>query len=196
MITWLLMVFGVVFLITAICRFIKDTPFLRHFSLALATVGLVLALVALGSTIQMARGEAHYPAAERVVDEYGVLSMSERYRLRQRLASIENSYRGRPQTSILIPKTLFDLSIEQYSNEVFKRWRLGTRGIDNGVLVVVAPKEKKLRIEVGYGLEGTIPDVVAGDITRMMIPYIVKSQWFVAFTVAINQIEQRIKADG
>ena len=59
-----------------------------------------------------------------------------------------------------------DDSIEAYANNVFHTWRLGQKGKDNGVLVVVAPNDHKLRIEVGYGLEGTLPDGAAGEIIR------------------------------
>jgi uncharacterized protein len=57
-------------------------------------------------------------------------------------------------------------SIEQYSIAVAEKWKVGFKGSDNGILMITAIKEKQLRIEVGYGLEGKIPDVVAGRIVR------------------------------
>ena len=57
-------------------------------------------------------------------------------------------------------------SIEEYATRVFESWKLGQKGKDNGVLVVVAPKDRKMRIEVGYGLEGTLTDAPASRIIR------------------------------
>ena len=50
---------------------------------------------------------------------------------------------------------------------MFEAWKLGQKGKDNGVLVVVAPNDRKMRIEVGYGLEGTLPDVAAAALSAM-----------------------------
>jgi uncharacterized protein len=57
-------------------------------------------------------------------------------------------------------------TVEQYANRLFKEWGIGKKGIDNGVLVLVAPAERKVRIEVGYGLEPVLPDGLAGEIIR------------------------------
>jgi hypothetical protein len=62
--------------------------------------------------------------------------------------------------------TIGSESIEEYATRVFESWKLGEKGKDNGVLVVVAPKDRKMRIEVGYGLEGTLTDVGASRIIR------------------------------
>ena len=57
-------------------------------------------------------------------------------------------------------------SIEEFATRVFENWKLGQKGKDNGVLVIVVPKDRKMRIEVGYGLEGTLPDAIASRIIR------------------------------
>src|SRR4029077_1107947 len=62
--------------------------------------------------------------------------------------------------------TLDGESVEGYATKVFETWKLGQKGKDNGVLVVVVPNDRKMRIEVGYGLEGTLPDVAAARIIR------------------------------
>jgi len=58
------------------------------------------------------------------------------------------------------------MSVEEYGNRVFNEWKIGNAALDNGVLVLVAPTERRIRIEVGYGLEGVIPDGLAGAIIR------------------------------
>jgi uncharacterized protein len=65
--------------------------------------------------------------------------------------------------------SLDGMSIEEYANRLFAGWGIGKRHKDNGVLLLVAPNEREVRIEVGYGLEGTIPDGLAGDIVRVQI---------------------------
>ncbi|MCL2294104.1 MAG: TPM domain-containing protein [Spirochaetes bacterium] len=63
-------------------------------------------------------------------------------------------------------------SIEEFANEVFGRWGVGERGKDTGVLIVLSTDEREVRIEVGYGLEGAIPDGLAGSIMdRFMLPH-------------------------
>lgn len=69
--------------------------------------------------------------------------------------------------------SLEDLPIEDYSIRIAEAWKVGHKGLDNGVIVTVAPAERKLRLEVGYGLEGVIPDVVAKRIIEeVMLPEI------------------------
>src|SRR5436190_6733452 len=62
--------------------------------------------------------------------------------------------------------SLDGLSVEEYANKLFKQWGVGQAGQDNGVLVLVAPSERKMKIEVGYGLEGVLPDGLAGEVIR------------------------------
>jgi uncharacterized protein len=65
-----------------------------------------------------------------------------------------------------------------YANRLYEAWGIGKKGEDKGVLLFVAIKERKMRIEVGYGLEGVIPDGLAGEIRdRYMIPYLRKNQF-------------------
>src|SRR5262249_16450191 len=58
------------------------------------------------------------------------------------------------------------LTVEQYALQMFNQWGVGKKGVDNGVLVLVAPSDRKIRIEVGYGLEPILPDGLAGAIIR------------------------------
>lgn len=69
-------------------------------------------------------------------------------------------------------------SVEQAGVRLFQKWGLGKKGEDKGVLILLAPKERKLRIEVGYGLEGTITDATAGAVRdQYMLPYFKKGQF-------------------
>jgi uncharacterized protein len=74
--------------------------------------------------------------------------------------------------------SLNGVSVEEYANKLFAEWGVGQKGKDNGVLVLVAPSERKIRIEVGYGLEPILPDGLAGSIIRdQFVPAFRKSDY-------------------
>ena len=100
----------------------------------------------------------------RVVDDAHILSQDAQTRVTAALKAHED--KTTDQIVVLTVATTGDDGIESYANNVFHTWKLGQKGKDNGVLVVVATKDHKMRIEVGYGLEGTLPDGAAGDIIR------------------------------
>jgi uncharacterized protein len=70
------------------------------------------------------------------------------------------------QVAVLTVSSLAGESVESYALQVFDTWKLGRKGKDNGVLVLIAPHERRMRIEVGYGLEGSLTDLEAGRIIR------------------------------
>jgi uncharacterized protein len=100
----------------------------------------------------------------RVVDGAEILRPATREAIAGRLAAHEQKTTN--QVAVLTIPTIGDEGIEEFATRVFGTWRLGQRGKDNGVLVVVVPNDRKLRIEVGYGLEGTLTDAAAGRIIR------------------------------
>lgn len=76
------------------------------------------------------------------------------------------------QFATVIVADLQGLTIEEYANELFEKWGIGKKGEDKGLLMVVALNDKKVRLEVGYGLEGTITDAQAGDmLDEFVLPY-------------------------
>ena len=80
-------------------------------------------------------------------------------------------------------------SIEQYSTAIWDEWGIGQSGKDNGVLLIVAMQERKMRIEVGYGLEGAIPDGLAGRIRdTSMTPYFSKNDFGTGFLKSVEAI--------
>jgi uncharacterized protein len=100
----------------------------------------------------------------RVTDEAEILSSDVRRRLTDRLTEHED--RTTDQIAVLTIRTLGGESIEEYAVRVFESWKLGQRGRDNGVLIIVVPDDRQMRIEVGYGLEATLTDLLAGRIIR------------------------------
>jgi len=100
----------------------------------------------------------------RVLDNAEILKPA----TRERVSALAKAHEDRTtdQIAVLTIPTLGGESVEEFAVRVFEAWKLGQKGKDNGVLVVVAPKDRKMRIEVGYGLEGTLPDVAASRIIR------------------------------
>jgi uncharacterized protein len=94
-----------------------------------------------------------------VVDRAGVLSAAARTQLERALLAYEEQ--AGHQVVVHTTPSLEGLPIEQYSMEIAEAWKVGHAGLDNGVILTVAPNERRARIEVGYGLEGVIPDAIA-----------------------------------
>jgi uncharacterized protein len=99
------------------------------------------------------------PLSGRVVDQTGTLSSSDIASLTQVLRDLET--RKGSQVAVLIVPTTEPESIEQYSIRVAEAWKIGRKKIDDGALLLVAKNDRKLRIEVGYGLEGALNDASA-----------------------------------
>jgi uncharacterized protein len=94
----------------------------------------------------------------RVVDEAGVLDDAARAALTGSLAELEQ--KTTDQLVVVTLKSLQGTSIEDYGYQLGRRWQIGQKDKNNGVLLIVAPNERKVRIEVGYGLEGALTDAV------------------------------------
>jgi len=120
----------------------------------------LLLLVALAAHAQ----PAVPPLTARVTDLGGVLSAQTEQALELALAAHEDSTSN--QVVVLTVPSLEGESVERYANRVFNAWGLGQAATNNGVLVLIARDEREMRVEVGYGLEGTLTDSRAGRIIR------------------------------
>jgi uncharacterized protein len=103
----------------------------------------------------------------RVTDDAQILSESARQTLSQTLKEYED--RTSNQIVVLTVPTINGEGIEEYAVRVFQAWKLGQKGKDNGILIVVVPNDRCMRIEVGYGLEPTLTDGRAGSIIRTVM---------------------------
>jgi uncharacterized protein len=120
-------------------------------ALTLALCGLLLAFSAAALEFPTLSG--------RVVDEANILDPATRAALNDKLATLET--KTTDQLVVVTLKSLQGTSIEDYGVELGRRWRIGQKDKNNGVVLIVAPNERKVRIEVGYGLEGTLTDAVS-----------------------------------
>ena len=107
------------------------------------------------------------PLKTRVTDLAGVLSVAQRDAIERTLADFES--RKGSQIAVLIVPTTKPEEIAQYGIRVAEAWKLGRKGVDDGVLLLVAKNDRKVRIEVGRGLEGAIPDAVAKRIVAEIV---------------------------
>jgi uncharacterized protein len=97
-----------------------------------------------------------------VNDIAGVLSPAEKTALENKLVLIDDSSSN--QIAVVILPTLDGYPIEEYATKLFREWGIGNKKTNNGILLLVAINDKKVRIEVGYGLEGAVPDITANSI--------------------------------
>ncbi len=98
------------------------------------------------------------------------------------------------QIVIAIFNSLEGWDIEDFSIRLAEKWKIGQKGKDNGIIILVALEEKKIRIEVGYGLEGAVPDITARQIIdREIVPHFKKSDYFSGLR---NGVDSLIKAIG
>jgi uncharacterized protein len=99
------------------------------------------------------------PLTARVVDLTGTLSGGAVNRIETRLADVE-AKKGSQIAVLMVPTTQPE-EIEQYGIRVAEQWKLGRKGVDDGAILLVAKDDRRARIEVGYGLEGALPDAIA-----------------------------------
>ncbi|REN10829.1 YgcG family protein, partial [Mycobacterium tuberculosis] len=119
------------------------------------------------------------------------LGASEAEALRQDITALEGSTQA--QLAVLIVPTTGQEAIEQYATRVFAKWKLGRKDEDDGVLVLVALKDRKMRIEVGKGLEGTITDIqAAAIIDRQMAPRFRNGDYAGGVQAAVRALSQLI----
>ena len=100
----------------------------------------------------------------RVIDDVGILSDEIKISIENKLKEHEKQTSN--QVVVLIIPSLEGEILEEYSLKVASTWKLGQKGKDNGVLLLIAKNDRKIRIEVGYGLEGTLTDVLCNRIIR------------------------------
>jgi uncharacterized protein len=127
---------------------------------------LLAAALMLGA-LPLAAQQPVPPLTGRVVDLTSTLTASERAALEQKLAALEQ--RKGSQIAMLIVKSTQPEAIEQYSLRVAETWQIGRGKTDDGIVVVVAKDDRRVRIEVGYGLEGAVPDALAKRIIAEQI---------------------------
>ncbi|MGJ0431074.1 TPM domain-containing protein [Methylobacter sp.] len=164
---------------------------MKALTLAVRSIAVALILLAVG----LAVADVPVPALQaRVTDLTGTLSPAQQSKLEQVLTEFEA--RKGSQIAVLIIPTTQPEAIEQYAMRVAETWKLGREGVDDGVLLLVAKEDRTLRIEVGYGLEGVIPDAVAKRvISEIIIPYFKQNDYFGGIEAGVNRLIRLIDGE-
>jgi len=144
-----------------------------------------LALLALAGGV---RAEVAVPPLKaRVTDLTGTLSAEQKSKLEGELQALETK-KGSQIAVLLVPTTAPE-TIEQYSIRVAEQWKLGRKGVDDGVLLLVAKNDRALRIEVGYGLEGVIPDAVAKRVVSdVIVPHFKQGDFYGGIEAGVDRL--------
>ena len=136
------------------------------------------------------------PATPRdyVVDLAGVIPEEVQARLNAYLKELEQ--RTTAQVLVLTVQSLDGQSIEEFAFKTKEDWKLGQKGKDNGVLIVVAVKDRKYRLEIGYGLESVLPDSMVGSIGReYLVPYFRKGDYGAGIYAATLAVANTIASE-
>ena len=135
------------------------------------------------------------PLSSRVTDTSNTLSPGDQATLEARLEAFEQKTGG--QLAVLVVPTARPETIEQYALRVAEAWKIGRAGRDNGIVIVLAMAERKVRIEVGRGWEGALPDVEAKRIIReVMAPFFKQNQFAQGLSAAVDKIELAVAREG
>ncbi len=161
----------------------------------LARLALALFLAAAGVLAVAAQDLVPVPSLSgRVTDLTGTLTRDQAADLENDLARFERE-RGSQIAILLVPSTQPE-PIEAYSIRVAEAWQIGRKGIDDGVIVLVAKDDRRLRLEVGYGLEGVLPDAVAKRIVDEVItPRFKQGDFYGGLKAGIGAIEALIAGE-
>src|SRR5499427_7452545 len=138
----------------------------------------------------------NFPALTgRVVDQANILSAETRNAIASKLAELE--MKSGIQLVVATVASLQGHEIEPYANELFRTWKLGEKAKNNGVLLLVAPNERKVRIEVGYGLEGTLTDALASTIVSgAVVPHAKRGDFSGGVEAGVHGIMAVLRTDS
>lgn len=155
--------------------------------------GLVAALCMLAA-VALAYAITFPPLTGRVVDEAGILDSATTEALEHKLAGFEA--KTTDQFVVVTLKSLQGTSIEDYGYRLGRHWGIGQKDNSNGVLLIVAPNERKVRIEVGYGLEGDLTDAVSKLIIENgILPRFKANDYAGGITRGVDDIIQVLTVD-
>lgn len=163
-----------------------------RFRLVLSFLVLSLAFLPVMSVAALSVPKA--PADIPILDQTNILTNEQKSALAALIA--EERAASSNEIGVLVIPSLEGESLEAYSLEVARSWGIGTSENNNGVLLLVALNDRKLRIEVGYGLEGALPDATAAQIIRNEItPYFKLNQYYEGIDAGIKAISAAIRGE-
>ena len=134
------------------------------------------------------------PLKTRITDLSATLSQNQLAQLDATLRALETN-KGSQIAILLVPTTAPE-TIEQYAIRVAEQWQLGRKGIDDGLLILVALQDRATRLEVGYGLEGVIPDAIAKRvINEIMLPHFRDNDYYTGLVAGVDRLARLIEGE-
>jgi uncharacterized protein len=153
---------------------------------ATAVGWLVAALLLSWSAVGLTAGSLP-SLTGRIVDAAQIIDTASKAEIARKLQDLES--KSGIQLVVATVKSLDGQDIESYSNQLFRAWKVGEKTKNNGALLLVAPSERKVRIEVGYGLEGTLTDALSNVIiTNAMVPRFKSGDFTGGISRGVNDI--------
>lgn len=139
--------------------------------------------------------EAQYPAPQGWVNDMAqVLDPATEDKLRTLLADLER--RTSVEMAVVVVPSTAPLTPKQYVTELYNRWGIGKRGLDNGVLLLLAVQDRRIEVETGYGVEGILPDGRVGAIIRStMLPHFRNNRWGEGLLAGVQELAQILRAE-
>jgi len=157
---------------------------------------LLAATMGLGATALVAERVGDLPKPTDYVSDYAHVLSPEAVARLDRICGQLDHTAANAQVAIVTVKTLDGEDSADYANELENKWKIGRKGSDRGVLILLAVSDHKRRIDVGFGLEGILPDGKLGDIGREMVPDLRANNFDGAVSLAVDEIAQVIAADA
>ncbi|MDE3104584.1 MAG: TPM domain-containing protein [Acidobacteriota bacterium] len=178
------------------CRRRDPGPVVRLARLLVLPLLAVLLFGNLTASPALAERVADLPAPTGYVNDFaGVLSPSTIESVDQLCQAVDQQ--AHAQIAVVTIKSLPpDQSIEEFTTELEDKWKVGTKGTDRGVLMLLVMTPRRGRIEVGYGLEGVLNDAKVGDIGRSMVPAAQQGDYNTAVPLGVRQLAADIAADA
>lgn len=154
---------------------------------------LLLVFISFKTAIQ---AKEHFPEERGLVNDFAGIIPSP---YENELTALTKEVLQKTGTAVVIVTlpTIGDADYTEYANRLYEHWGIGKKGEDRGVLIFLTLKERKIRIEVGYGLEGIIPDGLAGEILdKYMLPYLSKGDFGKGFLMGTYAVSLIIAKDA
>ena len=168
---------------------------LKFFTPAKTVLPVFALVVLLASAATAATPRPPATPRDYVTDLAGVMKPEVARKLNGMLRELEQKTSS--QVLVLTVETLDGQGIEEFGFETKEKWKLGQKGKDNGVLIVIAVKDRKYRFEIGYGLESILPDSLVGSIGRQyLVPYFRQGDYGTGIYAATLAIANTIAADA
>jgi uncharacterized protein len=156
---------------------------------------LILIIAAVAVVCARAESVSQLPIPTSYVQDFaGVIDAGSKQQMEQLGSEVWRQ--AKAKIIVVTIHSLDGVSIEEFATDLEDKWKVGAKDTDRGVLMILAVNDRKRRIEVGYGLEGILPDAKVGDIGRTMVPWLQRGEYGQGLLEGQQQIANVIATDA